>query len=117
MELLGSTVSYACDSIYVVWLCRCPKNTLGDREKPLKKAKKKKEGKGGGEEEEEWQEEGELEEDFSLGDAIKYAQEMKEREVGSTPTPCAVPCERPSTSTARRTIQPSSYFSDEDASD
>ncbi len=100
-------------------MCRCPKNTLGDREKPLKKPKKKKEEeKGGGEEEEEvWQEEGEMEEDFSLGDAIKYAQEMRESEVASTPIPCTVTSEHPSTSTARRTIQPNAYFSDEDASD
>ena len=47
----------------------CPKNTLGDREKPVKKTKDKKSSVGaeGGEEGE-----GEVEEDFTLGDAIRY---------------------------------------------
>ena len=51
---------------------RCPKNTLGDREKPLKKSKKKASGQDIAEREEvEEEEEEEAEEDFCLGDAIR----------------------------------------------
>ena len=58
----------------------CPKNQLGDREKPLKKPKRRKSelgakgrDKGGTEKEEAWseEEEEEEEEDFGLGDAIR----------------------------------------------
>lgn len=45
----------------------CPKNTLGDRDRPLKKPKKKK----GHEVDEE-----EMEDDFSLGEAIRYHKYM-----------------------------------------
>lgn len=54
----------------------CPKNQLGDREKPLKKPKRKKSdsgAKGGAKgvvEEEVWSED-EVEEEFGLGDAIR----------------------------------------------
>lgn len=50
---------------------KCPQNTLGDREAPVKKVKGKKalDGQDVGEREEVEQEE--MEEDFSLGDAIR----------------------------------------------
>ncbi len=100
---------------------RCPKNALGDREKPLKKLKKKK-GEKVAEEEDAWQDEGELEEDFSLGNAIRYAQEMRERELVVKPSQSASSdaaggASSTSLQQQRKTIQPSSYFSDEDASD
>lgn len=50
---------------------RCPKNTLGDRDKPMKKTKKKRAGGQGIAEREEEEEEEESEEDFGLGDAIR----------------------------------------------
>lgn len=55
---------------------QCPKNQLGDREKPLKKPKRKKsdsgaKGKAKGEMQEEVCSEEEVEEEFGLGDAIR----------------------------------------------
>ena len=97
---------------------RCPKNTLGDRDKPMKKLKKKKVTSIA--EEEDLLECEEPEEDFSLSDAIKYAQEMREKEV--LVNPCGASINEPATTSTgqqwqRKTIQPDSYFSDEDASD
>lgn len=55
----------------------CPKNQLGDREKPLKKPKRKKSDGDAGSKakdkaEDEGEEEEEVEELFGLGDAIRY---------------------------------------------
>lgn len=100
---------------------RCPKNTLGDRERPQKKLKKKKGGKAEEKVEvDSWQEEeGELEEDYSLGDAIRYAQEMREREALSTSQGATSDGVGNSSGQhqQRKIIQPDPYFSDEDASD
>lgn len=97
---------------------RCPRNALGDREKPVKKLKKKKGGKVEVEGEAEvWQEEDEDEEDFTLGDAIRYAQEMRERETVSYDTTSEGVGSSSGHPHQRKTIQPDSYFSDEDAVD
>lgn len=97
---------------------KCPKNQLGDREKPTKKKKKKlsESGKNQASDEPECEEE-EIEDDFGLGDAIRMCQEMREMEAttSSAPPPSSLPHAQPPT--VRNTIKPDSYFSDEDASD
>lgn len=97
----------------------CPKNQLGDREKPLKKPKKSKKSddasKGGANEEEVWDDEEPEEEEFGLGDAIRLCQEMRETQLMAGPS-TSTHTQQP-TASDRKTVKPSSYFSDEDASD
>jgi U11/U12 small nuclear ribonucleoprotein SNRNP31 len=99
----------------------CPKNILGDRAQPEKKKKKKKakagleeaSGSGGGARESDQEdEEEEFEDDWSLGDAIRHCQYMRERE-----DPQSTSDHTPFTGTQRKQLKQDSYFSDEDASD
>ena len=113
---------------------KCPKNQLGDREKPVKKKRKKSDGereKAVEEVEEEvLEEEGD---NFGLGDAIRYVhactckgmlitrgpcrmcQEVREAELRESAPTHTLPSSQ--LGAKRKTIQPSSYFSDEDVSD
>jgi U11/U12 small nuclear ribonucleoprotein SNRNP31 len=92
---------------------KCPRNALGDRAPPLKKKKMKKKAVEGEQNEPDYAE-SEDDDDLSLGEAIWITQRQREADKMNSTAPST---SGETGTTKRKLIKPSSYFSDEDASD